>query len=335
MSEIRSRYIEMPRPYENGYGAVESELTFRASDRRRAAEHRAAAIELATLYGVEWRTPWRLTPGWTVYREITEGTPAGRPDDRRVIVTAPARALARYLAALPRVLAELEAAATRAARSFGRWRRSLLATLSGALDYEDPNTLRVRAREFRTAVLRQVVGHLRTPPAPASSDPRRPMWEQAAAVAAEVWTDRPVDPWAVTEEEVTAVLASIIRPQPVVIIEAEPDEQHHQDHEDEATEQQPAPVAPARRAVELAPAAPARHRPPHRTAAPRPGPRRARPRIVPHRTAYGSISTPPRQPQQRQRPDTAQAPPAPPHRAAHPSTPVATPRRKAAPRDHY
>ncbi|WP_143065924.1 hypothetical protein [Streptomyces sp. CC53] len=60
----------------------------------------------------------RVTPSRRtyVYREISEGTRFGRLDERRMIVSGPARNVARYLAALPRVLAGLEAAATRAAR---------------------------------------------------------------------------------------------------------------------------------------------------------------------------------------------------------------------------
>ncbi|WTD07577.1 hypothetical protein OH717_33980 (plasmid) [Streptomyces albidoflavus] len=229
----------------NGFGRFEAELSFGASGKRRALEHRSAAVALTGLYGVEWRTPWALTPGWTVYREISEGTRFGRLDERRMIVSGPARNVARYLAALPRVLAGLEAAATRAARVFGRWRRSLMAVLAGHLDYEDPSTLRVRAREFRTAVLGHLVDYLRTPPAPAASDPAHPMWEQAATVAAEVWADRPVDPWDAPEDEVTAVLTaagrytepSVIAPAPAPA-PADDHEREGQDAEGEALDAQ-------------------------------------------------------------------------------------------------
>ncbi|MFP8908207.1 hypothetical protein [Streptomyces atacamensis] len=229
----RRTYVEAA-PYVNGYGRFEAELTFSASDKRRALEHRSAAVELTALYGVEWRTPWTLTPGWTVYREQSEGTQFGRLDDRRMIVSGPERAVARYLAALPRVLAGLEAAATRAARAFGRWRRSLIAVLSGHLEYEDPSTLRVRAREFRTAVLGHLVTYLRTPPAPATSDPARPLWEQAAAVAAEVWAERPVDPWEAPGDEVAAVLASAARPAALAVVEPVTTAPAVEDDEDQA-----------------------------------------------------------------------------------------------------
>jgi hypothetical protein len=217
---IRS-YVQVFTPYAPVPGWLDAELSFGARDKRRAGEHRSAAIELASLYGVEYRTPWRLTPNWTVYREMTDGSSFGRLDERRLTVCGPERAVARYLAALPRVLGRLEAAATRAARAFGQWRRSLLATLAGHLDYEDPGTLRVRARQFRTAVLGHLVGYLRTPAEAGGREVARPLWEQAA-VAAEVWTARPVDPWDVSEEEVQAVLAGAARYTEPWVIEAEP-----------------------------------------------------------------------------------------------------------------
>ncbi len=211
-------------PYAPAPGRLEAELTFPAAEKRRAAEHRRTAADLAGLFGVEYRTPWRLTPNWTVYQEMTYGTKFGTLDERRLIVTGAERAVARYLAALTRVLDELEAAATRAARAFGRWRRSLIATLSGHLDYEDPGTLRVRAREFRTQVLAHLGGYLLTPPAPdaARRDSARPLWEQADAVAAEVWHERPVEPWDVPEDEVASVLAGAVRAvDPVVLVDAD------------------------------------------------------------------------------------------------------------------
>ncbi|MFB7030996.1 MULTISPECIES: hypothetical protein [unclassified Streptomyces] len=124
------------------------------SDKRRALEHRSAAVAVADLYGVEWRTPWALTQGWTVYRELSEGARFGRLDERRMIVSGPARNVAR-------------------------------------------------------------------------------LWEQAAAVAAEVWAARPVDPWDAPEDEATAVLTaagrytelSVIEPAPVPVGDHEREDQ--------------------------------------------------------------------------------------------------------------
>ncbi|MER7952338.1 hypothetical protein ABTY59_33595 [Streptomyces sp. NPDC096079] len=217
-------YVDVSTPYAGSPGRLSTELSFGASERRRALEHRAAANELTRFYGVEYRTPWRLTPNWTPYKEMADGTPFGQLDERRLTVWGPERAVARYLAALPRVLAGLEAAATRAARAFGQWRRSLLAALSGHLEYEDPTTLRVRAREFRTDVLRHLVTYMMTPPAgEGGRDRTRPLWDQAAAVAAEVWTTAPVDPWDAPEDEVEAVMGTaVLNVEPVVI---EPDTQ--------------------------------------------------------------------------------------------------------------
>jgi len=220
-TRVTRAYVEVSAPYAPVRGRLDAELAFRVCEKRRAAEHRHTAIELADLYGVEYRTPWRLTPNWTVYREMTEGTRFGRLDERRLMVWGPERAVARYLAALPRVLERLEAAATRAARAFGQWRRSLMAQLSGYLDYEDASTLRVRARQFRTEVLGHLVGYLRTGAETGGRDAARPLWEQAATVAAEVWAACPIDPWEVTEEEVQAVLSGAARYTEPSVIEAD------------------------------------------------------------------------------------------------------------------
>ncbi len=315
----RRTYVEVS--YVNGFGRFEAELSFGASDKRRALEHRSAAVAVTGLYGVEWRTPWALTPGWTVYRELSEGARFGRLDERRMIVSGPARNVARYLAALPRVLAGLEAAATRAARVFGRWRRSLMAVLAGHLDYEDPSTLRVRAREFRTAVLGHLVDYLRTPPAPAASDPARPMWEQAAAVAAEVWADRPVDPWDAPEDEVTAVLTAAGRYTEPSVIEPAPAADHEQEDEDAEGEALAAqddehqehddPTGEARAELTGADHTPQVTGPPRSSRSPyRPG---GIPFGIRCGCLYGSIGT-------RARPRRRPAPAAPPSRSRHRTT---------------
>jgi hypothetical protein len=221
-TRVTRAYVEVSVPYASVPGRLDAELSFRVGEKRRVLEYRHTAIELAGLYGVECRSPWRLTPNWSVYREMTEGMRFGRLDERRLMVWGPERAVARYLAALPRVLNRLEAAATCAARAFGRWRRSLLAQLAGHLDYEDSSTLRVRAAEFRTEVLGHLVSYLRTGAETGSRDAARPLWEQAAIVAAEVWTACPVEAWEVAEDEVQAVLARAARYTEPSVIEAEP-----------------------------------------------------------------------------------------------------------------
>lgn len=200
-------YVSIPRPYETAPGRLNVTLVFDAADAHRAGEHRATAVELARLYGVEHRTPFRATRNWTAYQEMTYGKKFGHLDPRRIEVWGPTRNIARYLAALPRVLAGLESAATRGARAFGQWRRSLLAELSGHLEFEDPTTLRIRAKAFRTQVLAHLVTFLLTGPDPARGrDNRTPLWEQSALVAAEAWEAAPVDPWAIDEHALQEVL---------------------------------------------------------------------------------------------------------------------------------
>ncbi|GAA3086999.1 hypothetical protein GCM10020000_87160 [Streptomyces olivoverticillatus] len=105
------------------------------------------------------------------------------------------------------MLTATERLATRAARAFGTWRRSLVAVLSGHLEYEDPATLRIRAKDFRAEVLDTLVGYLALgAPRTLHRDPARPLWEQADAVASEVWHDSPVDPWSVPEADIQAQL---------------------------------------------------------------------------------------------------------------------------------
>ncbi|MFK0296329.1 hypothetical protein ACIQU6_38460 [Streptomyces sp. NPDC090442] len=213
-------YVDIPRLYAMGPRRLDVELSFPAGNKRRAVEHKHAALELASLYGLSYSTPFKLNPRWSVYQENWgNGERFGHPDDRRLQVWGPRRAMARYLVALPRVLTAVERLATRAARAFGSWRRSLLTVFSGHLEYEDPTTLAIRAKEFRAEVLTALVGFLRTgvPDAP-RRDSSRPLWEQAKAVAAEVWeTFGGVDPWHVPEDEVQAQLARVPFTEPAIV----------------------------------------------------------------------------------------------------------------------
>lgn len=201
-------YVEIPRPYQTGPHRFHVELHFPASARRRAEQHQSIARELARIYDVEANTPYKLNPRWSIYEETWGNRERfGHPDYRRLNVSGTPRVLARYLAALPRVLTATERLATRAARAFGTWRRSLVAVLSGHLEYEDPATLRIRAKDFRAEVLDTLVGYLALgAPRTLHRDPARPLWEQADAVASEVWHDSPVDPWSVPEADIQAQL---------------------------------------------------------------------------------------------------------------------------------
>ncbi|MGW0703009.1 hypothetical protein ACWD0A_27585 [Streptomyces sp. NPDC002867] len=207
-------YVEIPRPYEYSPGRFDVELTFPASSRQRAEQHQSIAWELARIHDVEAQTPYKLNPRWSVYEEQWgNGERHGSLDHRRLKVHGKPRSLARYLASLRRVLTALERLATRAARAFGSWRRSLLAQLSGHLEYEDPTTLRIRAKDFRSTTLTALTGFLAQGAADAGHrDPSRPLWEQAGAVAAEVWAEAGgVNAWEVADHEVQAELQRMLR----------------------------------------------------------------------------------------------------------------------------
>ncbi|MFB7403436.1 hypothetical protein ACFCZR_24990 [Streptomyces rubiginosohelvolus] len=203
-----SAYVEIPRPFESAPGRFEVELRFPAGVKRRAVQHHHVAWALADVHGVEARTPYRVNPRWSVYEERWgNGERHGSLDYRGLTVQGSPRALAGYLAALVRVLDAVESLATRAVRVFGAWRRSGAA--GAHLEYEDAGTLRVRQREFRTDALTALVGMLGAPgPGGAGRDVSRPLWEQARAVAAEVWRDAGgVDLVEALDEDVTAYLA--------------------------------------------------------------------------------------------------------------------------------
>ncbi|MET8768589.1 hypothetical protein [Streptomyces sp. NPDC004658] len=197
------RYVDIPRPYQLSPGRVQADLYFPASAPKRARQQHAVATELARIYGVNATIPALDGP---------DGSIASRLDYRRLKVQGKPRSLARYLAALRRVLTSVERLATRAARAFGSWRRSLLTVLSGQLDDETPSTLRARAAGFRAEVLGTLVGYLaRGPQQLPRRDPSRPLWEEAEGVAYEVWQHAGgIDPWAVTAEEIDAELQQML-----------------------------------------------------------------------------------------------------------------------------
>ncbi|MFF6829049.1 hypothetical protein [Streptomyces longwoodensis] len=195
------RYVAISRPHQLSPGRFQADLYFPASAPNRARQQHAVAVELARIYDVDATTPCLGPDGCVAQAPVT-----GRVDYRHLKVQGKPRSLARYLAALRRVLAIVERLATRAARAFGSWRRSLLTVLSGQLDDETPSTLRARAAGFRAEVLRTLVGYLaRGPQQIPRRDPSRPLWEEAEAVAYEVWQHAGgIDPWAVTADEIDA-----------------------------------------------------------------------------------------------------------------------------------
>ncbi|MFE9993459.1 hypothetical protein [Streptomyces avermitilis] len=160
-----SAYVEISRPYESGTDRFTVELHFPAASKRRAEEHHHVAWHLADVHGVDARTPYKVNPRWSVYEENWgNGERHGWIDLRRLTVQGSPRTLARYLAALTRVLDAVEGLATRAVRAFGAWKRSVAA--EPHLEYEDASTMRVRAREFRAAALSALVRPPRSRTAP-------------------------------------------------------------------------------------------------------------------------------------------------------------------------
>ncbi|MDI3101978.1 hypothetical protein QJ054_33630 [Streptomyces sp. AN-3] len=214
-----SAHVQIPRPYETMPGRFTAELVFPAASKRRAQQHHDVAWALADVHGLEMSTPYKVNPRWSVYEEKWgNGERHGWSDMRRLHVDGPARALARYLVALERVLDEVEALATRAARVFGAWRRSIPA--EPFLEYEDASTMRTRAREFRADVLHALAQRVGTRRGPVGErDSSRPLWEQYETVADEVWEAAGgVD---LERADGSAVNAHMARMVPEVVAEAE------------------------------------------------------------------------------------------------------------------
>lgn len=181
-----SAYVEIPRPYESAPGRFTVDLAFPVQSKPRAKQHHDVAWTLADVHGLDARTPFALNPRWSYYKEMC-GTDEqyGGLDQRRLTVQGSARAVARYLVALVRVLDEVEALATRAVRVFGAWKRSVAA--EPFLEYEDASTMHVRSRQFRADALRALVDGLGAGTRPVGErDSSLPLWEQYGAVAEEV-----------------------------------------------------------------------------------------------------------------------------------------------------
>ncbi len=210
-----SAYVEIPRPYESGPGRFTVELHFPSASKRRAVQHHHVAWHLANVHGVEASTPYKVNPRWSIYEENWgNGERHGWLDERRLRVDGPRRSLARYLAALTRVLDAVEGLATRAVRAFGGWKRSVAA--EPHLEYEDASTMRVRSREFRADALAALVRGVRGTMSDAPGrDSSRPLWEQYETVAAEVWAEvGGVDLTGAPEEDVAAQSARMLLEEP-------------------------------------------------------------------------------------------------------------------------
>ncbi|MDJ0345522.1 hypothetical protein QMK19_33800 [Streptomyces sp. H10-C2] len=141
----------------------------------------AAARRLAVIYNVTARYPWRTLH----YNPASRAAPAPTPDELRLDLSGDPERLARYLSAVPRYLARVEALASKSARLYGRWARSVAA--EDALEYVDAGGRRAYAARFRSEAFAAVADYLGItglPPRPLDSS--RPMWDQARAAAYDV-----------------------------------------------------------------------------------------------------------------------------------------------------
>ncbi|MFD8155346.1 DUF6884 domain-containing protein [Streptomyces sp. NPDC059720] len=140
----------------------------------------AAARRLAVIYRVEARHPHRTLH----YNPASPDAPLSTPDELRLDVSGDPERVARFLSAVPRYLARVEALATKAARVYGQWARS--AAGEEALEYVDAGGRRAYARRFRAEAFAAVADFLGISALPRYVDPAAPMWDQAARIAWDV-----------------------------------------------------------------------------------------------------------------------------------------------------
>ncbi|MYX19637.1 MULTISPECIES: DUF6884 domain-containing protein [unclassified Streptomyces] len=140
----------------------------------------AAARRLAVIYRVSARHPYRTLH----YNPAGSEAPAPTPDELRLEVSGDPERVARYLSAVPRYLARVEALSTKAARVYGRWVRG--ADGENALQYVDSRGARAYARRFRADAFAAIADCFGISSLPRYVDPTAPMWEQAARIAWDV-----------------------------------------------------------------------------------------------------------------------------------------------------
>ncbi|MFD9151266.1 DUF6884 domain-containing protein [Streptomyces diastaticus] len=167
----------------------------------------AAARRLAAVYRVEARHPYRTLH----YNPASPDAPAPTPDELRLDVSGDPERVARYLSAVPRYLARVEAVTTKAVRVYGRWARS--AAGEEALEYTDASGARAYARRFRADAFAAVADFLGISALPRYVDPAAPMWDQAARIAWDVVKgEGPVSLYAMHDEaEAEELLAAADR----------------------------------------------------------------------------------------------------------------------------
>ncbi|MCY1649248.1 hypothetical protein OVA19_00225 [Streptomyces sp. SL203] len=175
---MRTEYVTRTRIAVDGRGDAEARLDFpRAAGKGKA---RARAVRrLAVIYRVDARNPWRTMH----YNPASPDAPAPTPDELTLELSGTPERVARYLSAVPRYLAAVEALATKAVRVYGQWARSVAA--EEALEYVDAGGRRAYAAQFRAAAFAAGADYLGiTSLPPRDLDPARPMWDQAARI---VW----------------------------------------------------------------------------------------------------------------------------------------------------
>ncbi|MCY0963178.1 hypothetical protein [Streptomyces sp. H27-H5] len=204
---------EITRHHQTG-SQSQARITLPASRAHRARDHRAMVLEVARILGVQTTSPRRL---------LADGTHTGAEQWRHVDITGPARAVDHMLTVLTSVMTRLERLATRAARRYGTWRRSLMTVLSGVLDDYTPTEVRTLGRRYRSEVLSHLTASMAQGPRPVRDDARRPLWERASAVAAELWIQDPIDPWTATVEQPTPEPTAV---EPVAVEPATPPATH-------------------------------------------------------------------------------------------------------------
>ncbi|TLQ38834.1 DUF6884 domain-containing protein [Streptomyces marianii] len=181
-------------------GRAEAALDFeRAAGKGKA---RAAAVRrLAVIYRVEARHPYRTLH----YNPASPDAPLPTPDELHLDLSGSPERVARFLSAVPRYLARVEALATKAARVYGRWARSVAA--EEALEYVDAGGRRAYAARFRAAAFEAAVDYFGISALPRYVDPAAPMWDQAARVAWDLVKDEgPVNLYAMHDEDEAAEL---------------------------------------------------------------------------------------------------------------------------------
>lgn len=173
---MRTEYVTRTRIAVDARGDAEARLDFpRAAGKGKA---RARAVrQLAVIYKVNARSPWRTMH----YNPASPDAPAPTPDELTLELSGTPERVARYLSAVPRYLAAVEALATKAARMYGQWARSVAA--EDSLEYVDASGRRAYAARFRAAAFASAADHFGISSLPRYVDPSAPMWDQAPRVA--------------------------------------------------------------------------------------------------------------------------------------------------------